>query len=62
MGKEDFIMEGARENRSHEILTAFIKQYYSGPRQVPAEILLPVMIEDGELIVKWLSDKIFANE
>jgi excinuclease ABC subunit C len=58
MGKEDFLMEGAQENRPQEILTAFIKQYYSGPRQVPAEILLPVMIEDRELIIKWLSDKI----
>lgn len=62
MGKEDFLMEGAQENSPPEILAAFIKQYYSGPRQVPAEILLPVMIEDKELIEKWLSDKIHAND
>ena len=58
MGKEDFLMEGAQEYNPPEILAAFIKQYYSGPRQVPSEILLPVMIEDHELIIKWLSDKI----
>jgi len=62
MGKEDFLMEGAQENSPPEILAAFIKQYYSGPRQVPAEILLPVMIEDKELIEKWLSDKIHADD
>lgn len=62
MGKEDFLMEGAQENSAPEILAAFIKQYYSGPRQVPAEILLPVMIEDKELIEKWLSDKISADD
>ena len=62
MGKEDFLMEGAQENTSQEILAAFIKQYYSGPRQVPSEILLPVMIEDKELIEKWLSDKILADD
>ncbi|MDO5836866.1 MAG: excinuclease ABC subunit UvrC [Methanobacterium sp.] len=62
MGKEDFLMEGAQENSPPEILTAFIKQYYSGPRQVPAEILLPVMIEDRPLIEKWLSEKINPEE
>lgn len=62
MGKDDFLMEGAQENSPPEILAAFIKQYYSGPRQVPAEILLPVMIEDKELIEKWLSDKIRADD
>ena len=61
MGKDDFLMEGAQENSPPEILAAFIKQYYSGPRQVPAEILLPVMIEDRDLIEKWLSDKIRAS-
>lgn len=62
MGKDDFLMEGAQENSPSEILTAFIKQYYSGPRPVPAEILLPVMIDDQELIEKWLSDKIHPDE
>lgn len=62
MGKDDFLMEGAQENSPSEILTAFIKQYYSGPRSVPAEILLPVMIDDQELIEKWLSDKIHPDE
>jgi excinuclease ABC subunit C len=62
LGKDDFLMEGAQENSPPEILAAFIKQYYSGPRQVPAEILLPVMIEDKELIEKWLSDKIRADD
>lgn len=62
MGKADFLMEGAQENTHSEILAAFIKQYYSGPRQVPAEILLPVSIEDKDLIVKWLSDKVFDDE
>ena len=41
MGKEDFLVEGAQDNHPKEIIAAFIKQYYSGPRPVPAEILLP---------------------
>ncbi|BDZ71176.1 hypothetical protein GCM10025861_16930 [Methanobacterium petrolearium] len=58
MGKEDFLMEGANDKSPQEILSAFIKQYYSGPRQVPSEILLPVMIQDKALIIKWLSEKV----
>jgi len=61
MGKEDFLMEGAQDYSIPEILAAFIKQFYSGPRQVPAEILLPVMIEDKDIIEKWLSDKVQAG-
>jgi excinuclease ABC subunit C len=57
MGKEDFLVEGAQNNYPQEILGAFIKQYYSGPRSVPAEILLPIMIPDEKLITKWLSEK-----
>jgi len=57
MGKEDFLVEGAQDNYPQEILGAFIKQYYSGPRSVPAEILLPIMIPDEKLITKWLSEK-----
>ncbi|MDM7917649.1 MAG: excinuclease ABC subunit UvrC, partial [Methanosarcina sp.] len=62
MGKEDFIMEGPQENFPSEILGAFIKQYYSGPRQVPAEILIPTTIEDEKLILKWLRDKVSLKD
>jgi excinuclease ABC subunit C len=57
MGKEDFLMEGAQDNYPQEIIGAFIKQYYSGPRPVPAEILLPIKIQDEKLITQWLSEK-----
>jgi excinuclease ABC subunit C len=57
LGKEDFMVEGAQNNLPSELLSAFIKQYYSGPRQVPQEILLPLKVEDAELIIDWLSDK-----
>jgi excinuclease ABC subunit C len=57
MGKEDFMVEGALKNLPSELLSAFIKQYYSGPRQVPQEILLPHEVQDAELIKDWLKDK-----
>ena len=57
MGKEDFLLEGAQDNHPQEIIAAFIKQYYSGPRPLPAEILIPLMIQDAKLITKWLTEK-----
>jgi len=61
MGKEDFLVEGAQDNHPKEIIAAFIKQYYSGPRPVPAEILLPIMIPDEKLVSRWLTDKIIQE-
>jgi len=57
IGKEDFILEGTQKNLPSELLSAFIKQYYSGPRQVPQEILLPHKVGDATLIKDWLNDK-----
>lgn len=39
------------------VLTAILKQYYSGSRFEPKVILLPFEIEDRELISEYLSDK-----
>jgi len=61
MGKEDFMVEGAQKNLPSALLSAFIKQYYSGPRQVPQEILLPHKVQDSELIKDWLTDQRVAE-
>ncbi|MGZ4856733.1 MAG: excinuclease ABC subunit UvrC, partial [Methanobacteriaceae archaeon] len=57
VGKEDFMVEGAHKNLPSELLSAFIKQYYSDPRKVPQEILLPHKVQEAKLIKDWLKDK-----
>lgn len=64
MSKEDFIMEGLSPGVTGEedsipesVYSAFLKQYYSGPRQVPGEILVPQLVKDEKLILEWLEDK-----
>ncbi|HMK54490.1 MAG TPA: excinuclease ABC subunit UvrC [Methanobacteriaceae archaeon] len=65
MSKEDFIMEGVSEalegdltrNSTEDIFSAFLKQYYSGPRQIPGEIMLPHSLDEQKVIEEWLSDK-----
>ena len=42
---------------SAEILSAVLKQYYDHELLVPDEILIPVEIEDREVIEEWLAEK-----
>lgn len=55
--REQFTMERQEEASRGEILTAFIKQYYSGVPHVPKEILLEEELEEGSLLEDWLSSK-----
>ncbi|MBZ9570902.1 excinuclease ABC subunit UvrC [Methanobrevibacter sp. TMH8] len=58
-GKDDFLMSGAKNNKSNEVISAFIQQYYGINRHVPKEIILEEKIKNKEefiLIVDWLSD------
>ena len=35
IGKDDFLMSGAENTSEEKIISAFLKQYYTGPRHVP---------------------------
>ncbi len=54
IGREHFFMLWRQEEK--DILSEFIKQFYSGTPFVPKEIMLPRKIEEQELIEKWLGD------
>jgi excinuclease ABC subunit C len=66
IGKEDYLMGGLHgevdnvpsgDNTPSNVLSAFLKQYYTGPRQVPSELILQHHVDDEELIVDWLKEK-----
>lgn len=61
IGKDDFLMSGAENTSEEKIISAFLKQYYTGPRHVPAKIIIPKEVEDKKLIEEWLSEKREAN-
>ncbi len=56
-GRETFHLEGSEEERKTDIVSAFLKQYYSGMTLVPKEILLDEELpaEETELLEDWLS-------
>ncbi len=57
IGKDDFLMSGAENTSEDRIISAFLKQYYTGPRHVPAKIIIPKYVEDKKLVEEWLSEK-----
>lgn len=59
IGKEEFLMSGTEggANKPEVVLSAFLKQYYSGPQQVPSQLILQHHVDDEELILDWLKEK-----
>ena len=45
------------ETDQEAVLSAFIKQYYSGPRAIPSQLILQHHVEDEALITEWLKEK-----
>jgi excinuclease ABC subunit C len=41
----------------HDILSDLLTQYYSGPRQIPDEVIVPVELEDADVRAELLSEK-----
>jgi excinuclease ABC subunit C len=40
-----------------ELLSALLMRYYDGAADVPDEIVLPQVLEDGEVMAEWLAEK-----
>jgi len=54
IGREYFILEGTEDEENEEVLSEFIKQFYSESASVPAQVLLPQEIEEAQIIKQWL--------
>jgi excinuclease ABC subunit C len=40
-----------------EVLSSLLRQYYDGELFIPAEVVIPGEIEDGDVLAEWLSEK-----
>ena len=58
-GRENFTLTAFAEQSRAEILTAFVKQFYSGTAYIPKEIILQegLVVEESDLIAEYLSEK-----
>jgi excinuclease ABC subunit C len=57
LGREYFVLEGAQDEDDHEVMTAFLKQFYEEAAYVPPEVLLPKQIDEAMIIERWLKQK-----
>ncbi|MGM9917326.1 excinuclease ABC subunit UvrC [Anaerotignum sp.] len=58
-GRENFTLTAFEDQSRAEILTAFVKQFYSGTAYIPKEIILQEALveEEAELIAAYLSER-----
>lgn len=54
VGREHFFLDRTADEETGELLTAFVEQYYAKATFVPRMILLPVQVEEPELVEAWL--------
>ncbi|MCQ2522855.1 MAG: excinuclease ABC subunit UvrC [Lachnospiraceae bacterium] len=55
IGREHYHIGEIEEMDAREILTEFVKRYYTGTPFVPKEVMLPFEIDDIEVFEQWLS-------
>ncbi len=57
IGRDHFYMRVRSDDTKSQILSAFLRQYYSGTPLIPKEIHLQDTIEDLDTIADWLSER-----
>lgn len=57
IGRENFTLKGTNDEDPAQIMTSFIKQFYSASPYIPKLLLLQYQPEDTTIIERWLSEK-----
>lgn len=57
IGRDHFYMRIGAEDTRTQIITTFIKQFYSGTPFIPREVILPQDIDEKEMLEKWLTER-----
>lgn len=57
IGRDHFHVRVGTEERQSDILTEFVKQFYSGTPFIPRQIMLQEQIEDRAVLEEWLTRK-----
>jgi excinuclease ABC subunit C len=57
IGREHFIVEGARDVTDAEVLGSFLQQYYAAVERPPRELVLPFAPADAEQLATFLTER-----
>ena len=56
-GRESFVMQGTQHEESPQIITSFIKQFYSSSPNIPPRLVLQYPVEDTAVLKDWLQGR-----
>ncbi|MBI5295401.1 MAG: excinuclease ABC subunit UvrC [Chloroflexi bacterium] len=57
IGREYFILEGTEDSADQEVMSEFIKQFYTEAANIPEQVMLPQEIEEAKIIGEWLRSR-----
>lgn len=57
IGREHFVLEGTRDTEEAEILRQFLVQFYERAAFVPAELMLPIQVEEAQIVEEWMRSR-----
>ena len=57
IGREYFVLEGTEDERDAEVISEFIKQFYTEAASIPGQVLLPEEVEEAQVIQQWLRSR-----
>lgn len=57
IGREYFVLEGAEDIPDAEVMSQFIRQFYTEAASVPDQVMLPQQIEEAQIVAQWLRSR-----
>lgn len=57
IGREYFVLEGTEDADESEVMSGFLKQFYTEAANLPQQVLLPREIEEAKIIQEWLRSR-----
>jgi excinuclease ABC subunit C len=57
VGRDYALLDGIRDEEPRQIMTSFVKQYYSSTSTMPRLILLQYPVDEPDIIAGWLSNQ-----
>jgi excinuclease ABC subunit C len=57
IGREYFILEGTEDTADQEVMSEFVKQFYTEAANIPEQVMIPEEIEEAMIIAQWLRSK-----
>jgi excinuclease ABC subunit C len=57
IGRQHFYLKADKNVTDSEVLNSFLKQYYMNAAIIPQQVILPLEVEDKDIIQKWLNEK-----